>query len=562
MLEHPENIYAKNVEGQEVFINDSESGRKGYFCIGCGKEMQAVRFKIAQYKSYFRHDYEVSPHERKCVYSSETYRHKLAKEELFITKQLKVPQLLKYHPSDALALAIKLKDEQIISAHSVHIEMPFYEDEDGEIKWGKSSGYREEHLLMQPDVAFFDSDGKPLLFIEIVATHKISDEKKAKIRRLGINTVQITVPKDSPEAIAISLKSSQRVKWIFNNEEAQSDYLQLSESNPATISFIDAEQRKLLGETLLCREAEIRRLIFSINNCLQTEQYQRTREHLNSENAKVERFTEQQKRELEELAEEYRTICKGEHSDEEAEINNSISTKEKEINLIEERYQDLEGRYTKKKGELELATGEMEQQIRSFTAGGGDGTGTIENRRREVRHVIREEELDIRSLESDIERIRELIDYIPTKFERDDKRAIENIERIIGGRRTNIQTITDRRNTLEDRYISEEKELAARFERDQERIQIEERTYEEDLRSELENRRIELKLTFPKIAVENHPGLPSNISRILFEFNGLRFIAEKEPLIERIKRARETVNNSTYDKILAEYTRGIPKAGK
>lgn len=561
MLDHPENIYANNVEGREVFINDCESGRKGYFCIGCGEEMQAVRFKIALYKSYFRHDYEVSPHERKCVYSSETYRHKLAKEELFITKQLKVPQLLKYHPSDALALAIKLKDEQIISAHSVHIEMPFYENEDGEIMWGRESGYREEQLLIQPDVAFFDSNGKPLLLVEIVATHKISDEKKAKIRRLGINTVQITIPKDSPEAIALSLKSSQRVKWIFNNEEAQSDYLQLSESNPATISFIDAEQRKLLGETLLCREAEIRRLIFSVNNCLRTEQYQRTREHVNSENAKIERFTEQQERELEENADEYRKICEAEYSGEEAEISKSITAQEQEVSLIEEDYRGLEKRYTKKKGELELAKSEMEQQIRSFTAGGGDGTGTIEGRRRSIRHLIREEELDIRGLESDIERIRELIEYIPTKFEREDKRTIENLERVIRGRRTNIQSITDRRTALKGIYSGEEKEMATRFEREQERITIEEATYEDELRNDLENRRAELKLTFPQVVVENHTGLPANVSRILFEFNGLRFIAEKEPLVERIKRARETVNNSTYDKILAQYIRRISKVG-
>lgn len=559
MLEHPENIYAKNVEGREVFINECESGRKGYFCIGCGKEMQAVRFKIALYKSYFRHDYEVSPHERKCVYSSETYRHKLAKEELFITKQIKVPQLLKYHPSDPAALAIKLKDEEYISAHSVHIEMPFYENEDGEIMWGRSSGYREQNLLIQPDVAFFDSEGKPLLLIEIVASHKISDEKKAKIRRLGINTVQITVPKDSPEAIAVSLKSSQRVKWIFNNEEAQSDYLQLSKSNPTTVSFIDAEQRKLLGETLLCREAEIRRLIFSINNCLRTEQYQRTREYLNSENAKVEKFTEQQKRELEEHADGYRKICEAGYSDEEAEISNSISAQEEEVNLIEERYRNLDERYNKTKGEFELSTREVEQQIRSFTAGSGDGPGTIESRRRTVRHLIREAELDIGSLESDIERIRALIEFVPTKFNREDKRAIENLERIIGGRRTNIQSINDRRDTLEDLYIAEEKELAARFERDNERIKIEERTYEEDLRNELENRRAELKLTFPEIVIENHPGLPTHISRILFEFNGLRFIAEKEPLVQVIKRARGTVETSTYEKILAEYSRRVPK---
>lgn len=557
MLEHPENIYAKNVEGAEVFINDSESGRKGYFCIGCKQEMQAVRFKIQHFKSYFRHDYESSPHERKCVYSSETYRHKLAKEELFMSKQLKVPQLLKYHPNDPTALAIKLKDEKFISAHSVHIEMPFYENGDGEIRWGRSAGYRDEDLLIQPDVAFFDAEGNPFLLIEIVATHKISDEKKAKIRRLGINTVQITVPKDSPEAIAGSLRSSQRTKWIFHNEEAQSDYLQLSKSNPATISFIDTEQRKLLGETLLCREAEIRRLIFSIENCLRTEQYQRTREHLNSENAKVEKFTEQQERELEDLADEYRKICKSEHSDKATEISNYAATQEQEVKIIDERYRNLEKRYTSKAEEVGLATREMEQQIRSFTAGGGDGTGTIENRRKEIRHLTREEELDIRGLESDIERIRDLIEHLPAKFEREEEQSIGTLERAITGRRTNIDNLTERRSSLKNFYIREEKDLAAEIERNQERIKAEEREYEEELGNELEKRRTEIEPTFPKTVVVDNPELPQNIRRIFFEFNGLRFIAEKEPFIESIKRARGSIDNGTFEKVLAEYNRRI-----
>ena len=51
-----QNEYAKNIKGEIKFILDVESGRKGYWCLGCHEEMQAVRFTIAHYKSYFRHD--------------------------------------------------------------------------------------------------------------------------------------------------------------------------------------------------------------------------------------------------------------------------------------------------------------------------------------------------------------------------------------------------------------------------------------------------------------------------------------------------------------------------
>ena len=60
---------------------------------------------------------------------------------------------------------------------------------------------KEKFLLIQPDVAFFDKDETPILLIEIVATHKVDPEKIVKIKRLGIDTVQVKVPKDSPQEI-------------------------------------------------------------------------------------------------------------------------------------------------------------------------------------------------------------------------------------------------------------------------------------------------------------------------------------------------------------------------
>ncbi|WP_373942607.1 hypothetical protein OEG92_05220 [Polaribacter sejongensis] len=51
-----QNEFAENVKGEVIYILDAESGRKGYFCIGCKTQMQAVRTKIKGRKSYFRHD--------------------------------------------------------------------------------------------------------------------------------------------------------------------------------------------------------------------------------------------------------------------------------------------------------------------------------------------------------------------------------------------------------------------------------------------------------------------------------------------------------------------------
>ncbi len=76
------NVYASNVEDKIIHISEARSGKKGYFCLGCSREMQAVKSKIENYRSYFRHDPKGVEPNRKCTYSDETHRHKLAKDIL------------------------------------------------------------------------------------------------------------------------------------------------------------------------------------------------------------------------------------------------------------------------------------------------------------------------------------------------------------------------------------------------------------------------------------------------------------------------------------------------
>lgn len=40
-----ENEYAKNIKDEVVYIGDAISGRKGYWCLGCNEEMDAVKKK-------------------------------------------------------------------------------------------------------------------------------------------------------------------------------------------------------------------------------------------------------------------------------------------------------------------------------------------------------------------------------------------------------------------------------------------------------------------------------------------------------------------------------------
>ena len=92
-------------------------------------------------------------------------------------------------------------------------------------------------MIIRPDVTFFDSGNEPILFVEIVTTHKNNDEKLSKIRKLGINTVQVTTPKDSAAEIENTFSKTERTKWIYSHEEAKSEYIQMSIGDAEGVSL-------------------------------------------------------------------------------------------------------------------------------------------------------------------------------------------------------------------------------------------------------------------------------------------------------------------------------------
>ena len=94
-----------------------------------------------------------------------------------------------------------LQEKETIIAHKVEKEVTFYEDENGKIHQGTNTNVDERFLWIRPDAVFFDEFDKPILFIEFVITHKPDTEKLNKLQRLGINTIQIIIPKLSEEEL-------------------------------------------------------------------------------------------------------------------------------------------------------------------------------------------------------------------------------------------------------------------------------------------------------------------------------------------------------------------------
>jgi hypothetical protein len=306
---HDNNVFAHDVKNAIKHISEVVSGRKGYYCMGCQREMQA---KKGDKKSHhFAHDPKDVDTKGKCTYSDETYRHKLAKEVLQVIKQMKVPALYKYPPLGEEGTPVKLRDSRTIYAHSVEIELPFFEAEDGQVKWGRKSEFSESsnrYLLIQPDVAFFDADDKPVLLIEIVATHKVDTDKLSKIRRLGIDVVQITVPKDSPAEIQGAFYKTNRTKWLYSYEQETTAYVRIPQGNPEGIPPLDEFQRKLLkaAESFECRASQITGLLRAIGKSMGSEQYRIADQSVRDEIRRVERNTEGASAEVRVLQEKYR----------------------------------------------------------------------------------------------------------------------------------------------------------------------------------------------------------------------------------------------------------------
>lgn len=299
-----DNDYALNIEEDVVYIYHVESGRNGYSCRGCDNEVVAVKCK-PPHRSYFRHySKAVENNPRKCTFSNESYRHSLAKDELVKTKRIKVPALYKYNPNNPNAPRRLIRKSQIIEAHLVENELCFFEDDESEIKWVKKTIFKEEKpLLINPDVTFFDKKGRPILLIEIIATHGIDEEKLVRINRLAIDTIQIKIPKGSPQDISNALKRTNGTKWIYNNEQENTDYLQLPNKTTEEVPPLDEFERKLLKtrQSFFCRKNDLKKLVQSLEGNLGEEQYRRIEERVRRDLSRVEENTERNRQRLLEL---------------------------------------------------------------------------------------------------------------------------------------------------------------------------------------------------------------------------------------------------------------------
>tara|TARA_R110002012_G_scaffold99170_1_gene237080 strand:- start:3967 stop:5331 length:1365 start_codon:yes stop_codon:yes gene_type:complete len=337
---------------EPIHISQAESGLNGYYCLGCKKEMQAVKGQIREH--YFRHHAkDVKRNDTECVRANKEYRERVARDILQRLKRIKVPAVYKYQPRGSDGLPNKLAESKWVEATKVKSELTFYEDENCKIQYGSNPDIDERFMPIRPDITFFDAGDKPILFIEFVVTHKIAEEKKNKLHRFGINTVQIIIPKKSEEDIERVLKSSSSIKWVYNEIEANTEYVYLPDTSVRGVWEIDDDQRKLFEESYRCRKVQIDNLIRSVRNALESELYKRAELNFEQEISRVENATKAERAGLASVEERLEEEVRDEFSKRYDEIESNGRTIDNRREELREKRERLGKGYQSTKRELE-----------------------------------------------------------------------------------------------------------------------------------------------------------------------------------------------------------------
>ena len=529
-----QNDWAKDITGEPLHISNAISGLKGYYCMGCQKEMQAVKFKNTAYQSYFRHHaHNIDKDNVECVFSSKVYRERLAEQILRRLKELKLPEVYKYPPNGIVGNPILLAEKTTIQAASVKSQLSFYEDENGEVKWGTNPDIDERYLLIRPDITFFDKEEKPILFVEFVITHKLPDDKKVKLKRLGINTVQIIIPKVPEAEIEKSLKSVTKVKWVYNEIESNTDYIPVLKGNSEGIPFIDEEQRKLFEESYSCRTAQVGNLIRSISRSVGSESYKRVEFQFEREISRIKEATTRNRQRLDELEKEFEREVYAIIEPEEIEIGERYTDLEQQQIVFEDDYSNLETRYNNKARELKNQDNRLTREIREFINSGTTGEGIrsdFANRKDQLQSDTERARIEIERINEEQVNSTEIF----KQFEREEQQHFERFE--------NSECTNFKRSKSE--FEQQTENIESKINNFAEFTNEEERRVE----SELENVRNETIERINKRNTSGNTELSKRIESILEIRGFLGSYNERQITYERYKSHFDFVRKGTWKK--------------
>lgn len=530
-----DNTYAYDHAFQRIHVSQAKSGRRGYYCMGCEKEMQAVKQSNEERRSYFRHDAKDVDPNNKCTYRDEDYRHKLAKEILERLKLIKVPSVYKYPPPNVEGGRNLLEKSKFIKAFRVEIEKSFYEDDSGQIQFGNNPGEDEMSLIIKPHVTFLDENNIPILIIEFVSTHKPDFTKQAKLRRLGINTIQVSIPKDSPEKIEAVFSETSHTKWIYNELEATTQYIPVPTAFGEGVLPFDVLERQLYEESFKCRAAQVGNLIRAIERCLESESLQSAESDFERE---IERISDEIIRIDGEIEDVDRRLGERKDSIEDEVIRehehgiNELKAEGDRIRAEEEEFRDyfeeLEKRYTLKTRTLEFSIVEFDFATSGKIKALGGERKSIEDRKRELREEEATEDREIENIEKVIRNQERIID-----LERGDQSRIER-----PSSRPTVEGLGDDK----ERELNLSKELREQIEGLPEKFRIEEEQITLSFSNRIEEAASQIKRRF----IDGDTNITREIKRTLHHWKLLGDIEPAQQSAIRAKHLYESFKRGTY----------------
>lgn len=341
-------------KGENIYISRAESGRRGYICIGCKRPLEAViQRKNPRHKSFFRHVIDPEPKDTfRCSFDSRRYLERIAEKIIIEKGSIVLPNVIKYPPLGSQYPPLLLKEEKKLFSQSIKAQQIIALSENFKIEVSEKDEDGNKNKYIRPDLTFYDTNGEPLLFIEIVITHPVDDKKKAKLISLGIDTIQIDLPHGDKEELKEIIESGRNTKWIFNNEEFYTNYFSITGENRRELSTINEQQRSLFQESSPCRRVRIKELIYGIKRSMESSQFEAVENRLREEVCRIGELTETARARLAEMEAEQEAGLYSEFEPEEKELRGAEEKERAEKEEIETRRSNLEKRYNSKAEKL------------------------------------------------------------------------------------------------------------------------------------------------------------------------------------------------------------------
>ncbi|RUR34782.1 hypothetical protein ELY33_00970 [Vreelandella andesensis] len=216
-------------EGKIVHISElseEHTGRRcGCYCPVCGTRMLAKSIN-GKYTAHFAHEHNIS----ECSLAAETGIHLKAKEIISENLSLLLPTLV-------VGASVTIGElEYSDSCYVVKQKRNFLFEEARIEEWRGS--YRPDLVVMK--------GGRELL-VEIKVTHEVDDEKRAKIKKDRISSLEINLSKidrmSTPKDIQSAVEVIDNLSWVFHSKTGEA-HEELKKNMLANANFYLEEQRQ------------------------------------------------------------------------------------------------------------------------------------------------------------------------------------------------------------------------------------------------------------------------------------------------------------------------------